>query len=546
MHFARAVIHRFNTIGRALYSDAGLFLAFFLLLFALLHKEAALPPAGDDLYIVCNTAYRILHGHYRGSDPDFLQNSDPGHPYLFPALIAAGWKVVGVRMAWPHLPTLAFSALGLLYTFKLGRYFFGYAEGISAAALLLCNGMFVSSAAMIQLNIPSLAAFVMAFYYQARRKPVHFVFCLSALALFKATGVIFAFGLFLADAIWTAWALRFQPWSRRIGALFRSAALFSAAPLVFALFCLARRWMTGHYLLSPNYQMAHQMNLPDSLAGLAANFKMMAWDKFLMCCELYILAAFSLAFLLAQGFLPQRAPSPGQKPFQASLGGRRGRGAAGLFWAAACIPTLVMVIFFSIRTEGNLVTYYLPLYPMLYLGFSAALWRCAARSPRILKPVALAILLILGAGFAVRWKNTWVDRCTSFSPALSRYLKATGLSHLGYTEYSAALVRAARYAETYHPDAAICSTYPERNAFAWPWAGFVHKQFQVFEDGNGDTFPAITHYYRREGKKILVITSRYPWQVNPDLLATKFPIQKSRVFRAKSMGYAIEAHLLVP
>jgi len=521
-------------------SNTGLFLLFFVAIVLSLGKRLSYPPYGDDLYVVWNSSYRILQGEYKGVDYNCLQNNDPGHPYLFYGITALGWKVLGVNPYWPHFLTVCLAALSLLYTVKIGRYLWGWDVGITAAILLFCNSAFISSAGLMHLNIPSLAMYLPSFYYFMRHKKIHFIISLAALTLFKATGIVYAFGLYAAFVVFIILTAKRHPSPGK--SFLIGSTLFASAPLAFILFALLRKALTGNYISSPSYGIGKQMLFPSTWEVFMSHLKTMVWDKLFLTSELFLVVSFTI-LMAVYHWLRLRSVKTKQVGAPTELPGEEMR--RRFFWLAAFLPVCVVCLFFGLRMENNLVTYYLPLFPFFYLGFTGYLLRTFKKSFVF---VSYGIILILCLLLIVRWKSiSNIGKWAGWCPRLDRYLKVTCSTNFGYIDPARCLLQAAQFVEEKYPDAMICATYPESHAFDWPWAGYVKKPYKTFEVYYRDSVRDFDRYYKmHKTMTTLIVTSGFSWQINMSDIVKYFKAVKLKEFKTKNFRTPITVWIVYP
>ncbi len=79
------------------------------------------PFFGDSISTVARAATHIYDSHLQ--TPWYLPADDPGHPTLFPYLLAVAWTIFGKKLIIGHIFTLVFAVL-LLYRLRSFSRFF--------------------------------------------------------------------------------------------------------------------------------------------------------------------------------------------------------------------------------------------------------------------------------------------------------------------------------------------------------------------------------------------------------------------------------------
>lgn len=200
-----------------------------------------LPFWGDSIASVSKAAVRIyeeglLH-------PWNYPNADPGHPTLFPWIIALCWMVLGQSLWVPHV--LIAICLALLLKLMLS-FVQLYDEKWQLWALLLTSvsPLFVAQAFEVSLALPLTLAFFAAYRGLKKGNTVLWVLGMMALSLLHLQGILLLGALGLYD-IFRSWPLK-RAWWKRFPYYF--IPLFSFGV-----------WMYFHFiefgwaLITPNY-----------------------------------------------------------------------------------------------------------------------------------------------------------------------------------------------------------------------------------------------------------------------------------------------------
>lgn len=212
----------------------GIALFYFLL-------SMSLPFWGDSIASVSKAAVRIYE---EGLDqPWNYPDADPGHPTLFPWIIALAWTLFGKSLWVAH----ALIALCLVPLLRLVLNFVKlYDEKwqLSAMALLVISPLFVSQAVEISLALPLTLAFFAAVWALKKGNILLWVFCMMALSLLHLQGMLLLAALGLYD-IFRSWPLK-QSWWKRF-------PYYLIPLLVFGLWAYFHNMEFGWALFTPNY-----------------------------------------------------------------------------------------------------------------------------------------------------------------------------------------------------------------------------------------------------------------------------------------------------
>jgi len=200
-----------------------------------------LPFWGDSIASVSKAAVRIyeeglLH-------PWNYPDADPGHPTLFPWLIALCWNIFGQSL-WVAHGLVALCLIGVL---KLAQnYMRLYDEKLQAWGLLLLavSPLLVSQAMEISLALPLTLAYFAAI--QGLKKDQKFLWVLSmiALSLLHLQGMMVLAALGLYDLM-RSWPITLKWWKRAPYYLFPLAT--------FGLWALIHQHEFGWAIFTPNY-----------------------------------------------------------------------------------------------------------------------------------------------------------------------------------------------------------------------------------------------------------------------------------------------------
>ena len=455
-----------------------IFCATFLTLVVLGHSYLTLPPHWDALGYVYPAACEI-RDHIR--TPFVIGTEDTGHPTLGFWLIALVWRVQralhlggGPHLA-AHLLMIAFSALTLVYTYRLARLALPVGTSWAAVLLLLAHPIFFAQSLQIQLDVMLMGWLAVATYYYWRGKWWKFWAAAAAMSLTKAYGAAFllAFALF---AYCDSYRL---PYAQRGRHVLRWA-LFTLSPsVVFVLFVLLRKRMTGNYLSSPGHMSELNLSVAPSLGSYFLRypeiFKQIFWGNGILILFLAGAAAYGLT--LRQS-LAAGAPSSRAASARNPLTSDRGRLLLFLFLQ---IPLAFFLWGFRPQSVHR---FYLPIYPHLFVLGAAGLHRLFGSSRARLAAVC-AVLIALSV---FRWNPLWGRAlpsrslrsflCLNEGDALTRANVSDEIT-LGFGDYVRAVRDAGRWLDTHQPGARIMTHYPLNHALADPDYGYVEKPFVV-------------------------------------------------------------------
>lgn len=180
---------------------------FTLLYFVLSYS---LPFWGDSVASVSKAAVRI---YKEGLDrPWNYADADPGHPTLFPWLIALLWRIFGMQLWVPHALT-AFCYYFLLRL--LSDYLRIYDERLRLWGMLFwcVSPLLVSQALGISLQLPLTLCFFMAVQGLKKENYLLWVTGICLMPLIHIQGVLLLAALGIYD-IWRSWPLQKEWWKR--------------------------------------------------------------------------------------------------------------------------------------------------------------------------------------------------------------------------------------------------------------------------------------------------------------------------------------------
>ncbi|MBN1866815.1 glycosyltransferase family 39 protein [Candidatus Sumerlaeota bacterium] len=467
-------------LKRRLRDDALLFLALLAGLALLGNRYLFLPPHWDALAYYY-PAVAEISGHMR--TPFLITTPDSGHPTLLFWLLGAVWRVqrlvhVPGGPHWPlHLAILLFSALTLLFTYRLAREVLGrFAAGVATLLLMLHPVYFIQSL-QIHLDIPLTAAVTATTYFFWKRRWGLFWISAALMALCKAYGAFYL----LIFVVWTYFASYCRPYRERGRYFVRRSAFYLSPAIVFIVFMILRGRAKGYFLSTPGHMAKSNLMPVKNFADYVAHMVQAVTQVFVGHGTLILLSAalagWGVAIVSALRSRPGRNASGALNP----VATRQGR----LFLLFALQIPLNFFLW-SIRPD-LLHRYFLPMYPGIFILGTAGLVRLLGPS-RVRLAVAAAAIAVV---FVFRWDPSW----SQILPG--RHLQAffsynRGESHerlnvsdettLGFVDYVHCIEDAAAWLSKNRPDARIVTHYPLNRALDDPDCGYVPRPLRVVGD----------------------------------------------------------------
>ena len=343
------------------------------------------------------------------------------HPPGVMAYLAGMWLITGYSIAATRLAMLALAAAGAVITLRLAAHM-GLSRGaaILATGLLTISPLFVAQSMMAELDMPAMVFFALALLLFLEDRIPAAAFACTALVMVKETGMV-------APVVFGFWLWFESRWREALW------FLLPVPPLIIWLVALDRG--TGH------------------LFGNAAFTQYNIW---------YPLHPVRFAMALVRRFYYLFAGSGHWIGTAAVvLAVRRTSLFRTRAWRVAAWLAAVHVLLVSILGGAVLERYLMPVLPILYIAFAAALWRCTAPW-RITGAAALGAALIaanfLNPPYPFPWEN-----------------------NLAFTDFVALDVQAAQYLETHFPETNIATMFPLSSAFRRPDFGYVQHSLHIRE-----------------------------------------------------------------
>ncbi len=343
------------------------------------------------------------------------------HPPGVMAYLAAVWSVAGYSIAATRLAMLALAAAGAVITLSLG-FRMGLSAGAAcvAAGFLCISPLYFAQSMMAQLDMPAMVFLALALLLFLRDRMAAAALASTVLVLVKETGLV-------APAVFGAW-LWFE--GRRREALW---FLLPLAPLV--IWLIALRGGTGHLFGNAAFT---QYNLWYPLHPVRLALALLRRGYYLFAGTGHWIGAIAVILALRKSDL-----------FHTRA------------WRIAGSLAAVHVLLVSVLGGAVLERYLVPVLPILYIAFAAALWQFAARW-RLIAATALAAALI-AANFV--------------NPLYPFPLE----NNLAFTSFVALQAEAAEYLENHVSDAPIATMFPLSNALRRPEFGYVRRPLRVRE-----------------------------------------------------------------
>lgn len=219
-----------------------------------------LPFWGDSVSSVSKAAIRIYEeGLHR---PWNYEDTDPGHPTLFPWLIALCWRIFGYHLWVPHA-LVALCSVGILQLLKNQLKIFETKWQIFGLLLAAVSPLFISQSIEISLSTPLTLVFLLAAKSLKSKQYLLYSFSLLLLPLIHLQGVLLVGALGLYDLA-RNWPTNADWWKRFPIYILPALGLST--------------WLYFHYqefgwaLVTPNYERASP-----NLKTVFYNFGISAW-----------------------------------------------------------------------------------------------------------------------------------------------------------------------------------------------------------------------------------------------------------------------------
>jgi 4-amino-4-deoxy-L-arabinose transferase-like glycosyltransferase len=343
------------------------------------------------------------------------------HPPGLMAFLAAVWSITGYSIAVTRVAMLALGAAGTVITLRLGVRM-GLSPGAAAlaAAWLAISPLFFAQSMMAQLDMPAMVFFALALLLFLDERIRAAAIACTVLVFVKETGLV-------APAVFFGWL-----WIERRR---RDAVWFvlPVVPLLIWLIVLDRG--TGHLFGNAAFT---RYNLWYPLEPVRLSLTLLRRLYYLLLGSGHWMGTVAVIAALRKTDL-----------FRARA------------WCVAGTLAGAHVLLVSALGGAVLERYLVPVLPVLYVGFAAAVWRQAIRW-RIVSATALFAALV-GANFV--------------NPPYPFPLE----NNLAFTDFVALQTEAAAYLEGRFPEATIATMFPLSPALRRPEFGYVRRPLRIRE-----------------------------------------------------------------
>ena len=343
------------------------------------------------------------------------------HPPGVMAYLAAVWTAAGYSIAATRVAMLALAAAGAAITLRLGlRLGLSLGAAVLAASFLCISPLFFAQAMMAQLDMPAMVFFSLALLLFLEERIIPAALACTVLVMVKETGIV-------APALFGAWL--WMEHRRREALWF----LLPLPPLLIWLTALER--CTGHLFGSAAFT---AYNLWYPLHPVRMSLALVRRLYYLLAGSGHCIGTAAVVLAL-----------------------RRTKTFGTRAWRIAGALAATHVLLVSVLGGAVLERYLLPVLPIVYIGFAAALWQAGARW-RVAGAAAILTALLLA---------------NVVNPPYPFPLE----NNLAYTDFVELHSEAARYLETHFPDATIAATFPLASELRRPDFGYVQRPLHVHE-----------------------------------------------------------------
>lgn len=399
---------------------------FFAGILFLLHSTLLnLPYFWDELGQFVPTALDLLrHGEW------IPHSAVPNvHPPGVEAYLVLWYKLFGYSIAITRVAMLVLASVGLLLTFLLAIELSRQSPGAPAfwpPVLLLASPLFFMQSFLAQLDMPAMVATLLALFLFLNRRFGQAAIACTVLVLFKETGLVTPFILFL----WLVWK---RQW--------RSASYFIAPAVALAIWLAILHRATGYWLGDPGF--AHY-NVDFALDPIRVLLSFSRRIYYVFIADFRWIG--TLLLLLAFGRL--------RRIFSTDA------------WRIVLFVSAANLVLVSVLGGAELERYLLPVLPVFYIAvaiagaFFSRWWRLGAMAALM---VGSAVSLLWNPPYPFPYENNW--------------------SMVDFVHLQQA---AAEYAETNLGDETIATAWPYTAALRNPDDGYVHHRLHTLETGDFD------------------------------------------------------------
>ena len=367
------------------------------------------------------------------------------HPPGVMAYLASVWSIAGYSIAATRLAMLALAALGALITFRLAiRMGLSWNAAILAAGFLVTCPLFFAQSMMAELDMPAMVFLVLALDLFLEDRIPAAAFACTVLVMVKETGLV-------APAWFCYWLWR----ERR-----RREALWFLLPLVpMTIWLIVLRRGTGHWFGNAAFT---QYNLSYPLHPVRLALALLRRLYYLSAGSGHWIGAVASVIALRRTTLFRSRP-----------------------WRLAGGLAVAHVLLVSVLGGAVLERYLVPVLPILYIAFAAAIWQLAPRWRTLSAALLAAALLVanfVNPPYPFPWEN-----------------------NLAFTDFVRLDVETAQYLETRFPTARIATMFPLASAYRRPEFGYVHHSLNIREIS--DFRPASVAPLAKESVELFVLYS---------------------------------------
>lgn len=222
--------------------------------------------------------------------------ADPGHPTLYPLIIAACWVILGKSLWVTHLIQILVGLFLSIVIYKIAKHFWSEKTAQFAALFFIISPFYVAQLTNASLQLPLTLTAFLAFYFWLQNKRTAYVAALSVMMLIHLQGAFLLLFLAVNDVV-------FYSFTNGIRAIFKWAKqkwwLYTIPFLVLVAWALTHQQKFGWAISSPNYL----RDVP-SLKGIAYNFAIAFWRITDFGYVVLLLAVFILFFKNRKKFYP--------------------------------------------------------------------------------------------------------------------------------------------------------------------------------------------------------------------------------------------------
>jgi len=343
------------------------------------------------------------------------------HPPGVMAYLAAVWSITGYSIAATRLAMLALAAWGTVLTFRLAiRMGLQWNAAILAAGFLATCPLFFAQSMMAELDMPAMVFLMLALGLFLEDRIPAAAFACTVLVMVKETGLVApaCFCVFL----WLEGRRREALWF-----------LLPVAPLIIWLIALHRG--TGHWFGNAAFT---QYNLWYPLHPVRLTLALLRRLYYLFGGTGHWIGAVALVIAWR-----------GTTLFRARA------------WRIAGSLLVAHVLLVSVLGGAVLERYLVPVLPILYIAFAAAIWQLAPRW-RIVSAVSLAAGLLVANFVNPPYPFPWEN-------------------NLALTDFVRLDAETAQYLEARFPKARIAAMFPLASAYRRPEFGYVHHPLNIRE-----------------------------------------------------------------